>query len=382
MKNKRELELYIHIPFCARKCDYCDFLSFAAPESAYQEYTEKLMEEICYQSVCYSKYEIKSIFIGGGTPSVLPYGYLETVLNVVREYYSLRADAEITMEANPGTVTAQKLESCRRAGVNRISLGLQSADNTELKTLGRIHTFEDFLKSYQLVREWGFRNINVDLMSALPGQTLPSWKRTLRKVTMLKPEHISAYSLIVEPDTPFYARYKDAPELLPDEKTEREIYYLTRDYLKQKGYERYEISNYAKPGYACRHNVGYWTGTEYLGVGLGAASYIKNFRFHNTRNMGEYLALDMHGQEAGHILDEELEIKDKMEEFMILGLRMTKGVSGSAFIERFGQNMWNVYAHVLPGLIEEGLIEAKAPYVRLTDFGLDVSNRVFERFLF
>lgn len=381
MMSKRELELYIHIPFCVRKCDYCDFLSTAAPQSCYQEYTEKLMEEICYQSVFYKEYVIVSIFIGGGTPSVLPIGYLETVLDVVRENYTVRNQIEVTIEANPGTLTEEKLASYRRAGITRISLGLQSADNSELKSLGRIHTFEAFLISYQMVRQFGFNNINVDLMFSIPGQTMESWKNTLRKVVMLKPDHISAYSLIIEEGTAFFERYGQSPEDLPDEDLDRELYYFTREYLGKMGYERYEISNYAKPGYECRHNIGYWTGTEYLGIGLGATSFIREFRFHNTREMNEYLALDMREPHIGHILDEKLELKDKMEEFMIMGLRLTKGVSGSAFIEKFGQNMWNVFSHVLPGLVEQGLLEIEAPYIRLTEFGQDVSNLVFERFL-
>ena len=379
MMNKRELELYIHIPFCARKCDYCDFLSFAAPESIYREYTEKLMEEICYQSVSYKEYEIVSIFIGGGTPSVLPYGYLETVMAVVREHYSVSPEAEITVEVNPGMITAEKLESYRRGGINRISLGLQSADNNELKALGRIHSFEDFLRSFQLVRQAGFGNINIDLMSAIPGQTAESWKNTLRKVVMLRPEHISAYSLIVEEGTPFYERYGEDGKGLPDEETDREMYHFTKAYLAEKGYARYEISNYARPGYACRHNIGYWTGREYLGVGLGASSYIEETRFHNTVDLSDYLSLDMLQGMKGYIIDEQLDEQDQMEEFMILGLRLTKGVSGDDFLQKFGQNMGDVFSHVLPELLKEGLLEMDAPDIKLTEFGLDVSNQVFGR---
>ena len=381
MMNKRELELYIHIPFCAKKCDYCDFLSFAAPESVYRAYTEKLMEEICYQSVSYKEYVVVSIFIGGGTPSVLPYGYLETVMSVVRENYDVSPQAEITVEVNPGTITADKLVSYQRGGINRISLGLQSAVNTELEALGRIHSFEDFLRSYQLVRQAGFQNINVDLMSAIPGQTLDSWKNTLRKVVMLRPEHISAYSLIVEEGTPFYERYGKDGTGLPEEDVDREMYHFTKSYLAEKGYERYEISNYAKPGYACQHNIGYWTGREYLGVGLGASSYIEDTRFHNVEDLKDYLALDMMQKRCGDIVDEQLDEQDKMEEFMILGLRLTRGVSGSEFIEKFGQNMWNIYSRVLPELLKEGLLEMDAPYIKLTEFGLDVSNQVFGRLL-
>lgn len=381
MMNKKELELYIHIPFCAKKCDYCDFLSFSAPESVHREYTEKLMEEICYQSVSYKEYELVSIFIGGGTPSVLPYGYLEIIMGVVRENYRVSPEAEITVEINPGMITADKLDSYKRGGINRISLGLQSTDNKELKALGRIHSFEDFLKSYQMVRQAGFQNVNIDLMSAIPGQTLETWKNTLRKAVMLKPEHISAYSLIVEEGTPFYERYGQNGEGLPEEDVDREMYHFTKTYLARMGYERYEISNYARTGYACEHNIGYWTGREYLGVGLGASSYIEDTRFHNTRDLQDYLSLDMLQGGTWHIVDEQLGIRDKMDEFMILGLRLTGGVSGNDFIEKFGQNMWNIYSQVLPELLKEGLLEMDAPYIKLTEFGLDVSNQVFGRFL-
>ena len=232
-----------------------------------------------------------------------------------------------------------------------------------------------------MVRQAGFQNVNIDLMSAIPGQTLESWKNTLRRVVMLRPEHISAYSLIIEEGTPFHRRYGDDGAGLPDEDTDREMYHFTKSYLAEKGYERYEVSNYTRPGYACGHNIGYWTGTEYLGVGLGASSYIEDTRFHNCRILREYLTMDMLNPGAGHIVDEQLSIHDKMDEFMILGLRLTKGISGSEFIEKFGQNMWNVYSDVLPELMKEGLLEMDAPYIKLTEFGLDVSNQVFGRFL-
>lgn len=385
--NKKELELYIHIPFCARKCAYCDFLSFAVPERTYRGYMDKLIEEIYGQSLCFSDSSVTSIFLGGGTPSILSPDLIEELFAVIHQCFSIAEDAEITIEANPGTLTMEKLEVYRESGINRLSLGLQSADDQELKILGRIHTFDDFLKSYQRARQAGFTNISVDLMSALPGQDVHSWKNTLRKVTMLKPEHISAYSLIIEEGTPFYERYgegegngMDWPRL-PDEDTDRRMYQMTKEILAAQGYDRYEISNYAKPGYACRHNIGYWTGVDYLGLGLGASSYIGGYRYRNVTDMREYLSLNLHiaGRAARDI--QELTMREKIEEFMFLGLRMMKGVSGNEFLLRFGRNMWKLYDPVLKRLEAQGLIRIEASRVRLTDRGIDVSNRVFCEFL-
>lgn len=381
---KRPLELYLHIPFCARKCAYCDFLSGVAVRTTHRLYVEQLIQEIACQSAYYQGYGVTTVFLGGGTPSILEAEEIQAVMEAVRWYFDLQPDAEITIEVNPGTVTMEKLQVYRDCKINRISIGLQSADNEELKTLGRIHTYEDFLKTYERVRQAGFTNVNVDLMSALPGQTLGSWKNTLKKVMMLKPEHISAYSLIIEEGTLFFEKYNGHPELLPSEEEEREIYYLTRELLREQGYERYEISNYAKPGYECRHNVGYWTGVEYLGLGLGASSYIQGFRFHNETELDTYIKIAMNSRDADEKLHQDitsLSLQERMEEFMFLGLRMIRGVSGSEFYERFGHNMWNVYGDVFRKLQEQGLIEVNMPWVRLSDFGIDVSNYVLSEFL-
>lgn len=379
--NKKELELYIHIPFCARKCAYCDFLSFAAPERVYQEYVEKLMEEIYGQSADFQDYVVSSIFLGGGTPSILPAELVEALFVVLYDCFDIARDAEITIEANPGTLTMEKLQTYRRCGIDRLSIGLQSADDEELRTLGRIHCFDDFLKSFQRARQAGFTNINVDLMSALPGQSVQSWKNTLRKVMMLKPEHISAYSLIIEEGTPFYERYHEDQSTFPDEDMDRDMYHLTKELMAAQGYQRYEISNYAKPGYECRHNIGYWTGVDYLGLGLGASSYTHGFRYHNVTDLDEYLSLDLSQAGAAARDIQELSLKDKMEEFMFLGLRLMKGVSGSEFFQRFGVNMWNVYGEVFARLKAQGLIEEQLPKVRLTEMGIDVSNAVLCEFL-
>lgn len=393
----------MHIPFCARKCAYCDFLSFPGNVQMQRDYTDKLLEEIKYQSAGTGDYQVVSVFIGGGTPSILKTEDMAEVLNALKTHFDIHPDAEITMETNPGTVTAEGLSSYRSAGVNRISMGLQSADDKELRYLGRIHTYDEFLKSYQRVRMAGFDNVNVDLISAIPGQTVDSWKNTLKKVTMLKPEHISAYSLIVEEGTPFYDRYGEHVEMesyamttderrhlmalpdLPDEDSEREMYYLTQEFLKEQGYDRYEISNYSKKGYECRHNIGYWTGMEYLGLGLGASSYMNGCRFHNTADLNDYRNARFDQEEDfNRMLKQELErlsIDEKMEEYMFLGLRLTRGVSAHEFVSNFGQNIRNVYGQILEGLERDGLMEFKDGYYRLTLRGIDLSNYVMSQFL-
>ncbi len=381
MMNKNALELYLHIPFCAMKCAYCDFLSFRAPERVYREYGEKLVEEIYSRSGAFVDRQVTSLFIGGGTPSIMPAQLMSEVLSVLHNCFNFSEDAEVTIEANPGTLTMDKLETYLEGGINRLSLGLQSADDNELRTLGRIHSYDEFLKSFQRARQAGFTNINIDLMSGLPGQTVQSWKHSLRKILMLKPEHISAYGLIIEEGTPFYERYADHPEELPDEDTDREMYHLTRTLLKEQGYHRYEISNYAKPGYECRHNIGYWTGADYLGLGLGSSSYINDHRFHNPADRNEYMNLNLLDPNAPICDLQELSHKDKMEEFMFLGLRMMQGVSGSEFLGRFGENMWNVYGEVIAKLAEQGLIAVESPFIRLTELGIDVSNYVLSEFL-
>ena len=381
MKNKQALELYIHIPFCVRKCAYCDFLSFPATERAHEEYVAKLIEEINGQSAGFQDYRVTSIFLGGGTPSILSADLMRDLFEALYQCFDIAVDAEISIEANPGTLTMEKLFMYHTCGINRISIGLQSADDEELKVLGRIHCYDDFLKSFQRARQAGFTNINVDLMSALPGQTVQSWKNTLRKVMMLKPEHISAYSLIIEEGTPFYDRYHADRSEFPDEEMDREMYHLTKEVMAAQGFRRYEISNYAKPGYECRHNIGYWTGVDYLGLGLGASSYTHGFRYHNVTDMDEYLSLDLSESGAAARDIQKLSEKEQIEEFMFLGLRMMRGVSGSEFFERFGLNLWSIYGEVFERLAAQGLLEVRKPEVRLTELGIDVSNMVLSEFL-
>lgn len=408
----KELELYLHIPFCERKCAYCDFLSAPADLLVRISYIKKLQEEIAYYGAQYGEYQVSSIFFGGGTPTILEGYQLAAILETVKEHFNITTDAEITVECNPGTLTAGKAEKLVQAGFNRLSMGLQSADDRELQLLGRIHNFAQFLESYDLARKAGFRNINVDLMSALPGQTLKSWQDTLQKVTALRPEHISAYSLIIEEGTPFYERFAEDerireegghPRLLPEEDVERQMYELTETFLHTKGYERYEISNYAKPGYECRHNCGYWTRKDYLGLGLGASSLVEHQRFQNTSDLKTYLEQEYSPQCEGqheriaetiqlqeetglsqtghHIHIEILDKKSEMEEFMFLGLRLMAGISRQQFEKKFQVTLNSVYGEVLRKLKGEQLIEEVAGYVRLTEHGIDVSNYVLAEFL-
>ena len=373
------MELYLHMPFCVRKCAYCDFLSFPTDQETQNLYTRRLREDIDAMGKKYGDIPVDTIFIGGGTPSVPDSALIVGIMEHVRKAFHVAEGAEISMEANPGTVTREKLTDYRRAGINRLSFGLQSANDRELKLLGRIHTWAEFLESFHLARECGFTNINIDLMSALPGQTRESWKDTLKRVTDLNPEHISAYSLIIEDGTPFGEKYgsEEGRKLLPDEDSEREMYHETKRFLRDCGYERYEISNYAKPGRACRHNIGYWTGLPYLGLGLGASSCMDGCRFAVNSDMKQYLE-----EKPGMFTDvEKLTKKDMEEEFFYVGLRMTAGVSLPEFERRFGVSAKDVYPGLMEMFVEEKAAVFQGDRFVLTDYGLDVSNYIMAQFL-
>lgn len=373
------MELYLHIPFCVKKCAYCDFLSFPSGQELQRQYAKRLMEDIDCMGKEYGDIPVDTIFIGGGTPSVPESRLIVDLMEHVNRAFQISDGAEISMEANPGTVTREKLKEYRRAGINRISFGLQSANDRELKLLGRIHTWAEFLESFALARECGFTNLNIDLMSALPGQTCESWKDTLKRVTDLEPEHISAYSLIIEEGTPFGEKYgsEEGRKLLPDEDSEREMYHETKRFLRECGYERYEISNYAKPGRECRHNIGYWTGVPYLGLGIGASSYMNGSRFAVSSDMQQYLE-----EKPGTFTDvEKLTKKDMEEEFFYVGLRMTAGVSLSEFERRFGMSAEEVYPGLMETFVEEKAAEFRGDRFVLTDYGLDVSNYIMAQFL-
>ncbi|MGB8452055.1 MAG: radical SAM family heme chaperone HemW [Anaerocolumna sp.] len=379
--QKKDLGLYIHIPFCVRKCDYCDFLSAPADEDTKNKYVKALIAEIKSYKLIGAEYLVKTIFIGGGTPSSLEGEAVADIMKAVRKVFTIsdveEDKTEITIEVNPGTISREKLYIYKSAGINRLSFGLQSVDNRELRLLGRIHTYETFEDNYKLARELGFLNINIDLMSGLPGQTLKEWLKTLEKVIALRPEHISAYSLMIEEETPFYDRYGEG-EL--DEELDREIYAKTKKYLEDAGYNRYEISNFAKEGFACRHNTAYWTGKEYLGLGLGASSLLKHMRFHNEENMASYLILSKKYMDIRKEA-KRLTRKEQMEEFMFLGLRMCAGVRKDEFNRRFGQSIQAIYGDIIKRSETEGLLKEKMGKLYLTDKGIDVSNMVMSRFL-
>ena len=379
---KKNISLYLHIPFCVRKCRYCDFLSFSdCSYTRQKEYVTALQEEIRAWKEAAENYQVRSVFLGGGTPSVLLDGFVGEIFQTLYEVWDISANAEITIEANPGTITRQKLIEYRTCGVNRLSMGLQSTVNQELQCLGRIHTYEQFLANYKMAREEGFRNINVDLMSALPGQNLHSYGQTLARIVKLEPEHISAYSLIIEPGTPF-AEDTEILKQLPSEEAERRMYHYTNVILQSLGYERYEISNYSKPGYACYHNQVYWTGGEYLGLGIGASSYWNEMRFHNTENPEKYIQ-KIKGKQIEAIREDIIPDtrRSRMEEFMFLGLRLMRGVSATDFEERFGITMQEQYGTVIDNYVEQGYLTWNQERLRLTERGIDVSNRIMADFL-
>lgn len=382
--GKKPLSIYLHIPFCVRKCLYCDFLSAPASADTIEYYVNLLLREMQAASDRgqLRDYEVATIFMGGGTPSLLAPGQINRILCKLRTVVSVREDAEITMEMNPGTVTKEKLADLKHIGINRISIGVQSLQDDELVLLGRIHRAAEVYRLWEWTEQLQFRNRSLDLMSGIPGQTAESFLDTLEAATALGPEHISAYSLIVEEGTPFYAMYPDG---VVDEETDRKLYALTKEVLKKHGYERYEISNYAKAGYACRHNLTYWTRGEYLGFGLGAASLMGDIRFRNADDMAEYERhigmRETRDLPSSYAQWESLSVKDRMAETMFLGLRLTKGVSEQAFYEQFGRSMYEIYDRVLQKHIENGLLVHKDGAFFLTEHGLDVSNYVMADFL-
>lgn len=399
-KNKRPLGLYLHFPFCVRKCRYCDFLSFPSDEAGREIYLERLKEEIKARGAIYQDYNIETLFIGGGTPSLMTGQQLTELLDTVRVSFHVSPVGEWTMECNPGTTDAETLRIYRNAGINRLSFGLQSMNDEELKYLGRIHTAKQFAENYQAARRVGFENINIDLMSALPGQTTASWLDTLNKAAAFEPEHLSAYSLIIEEETPFWDLYGDdrsgeadmdgiiadggggqqgkaAILTLPDEDSERQMYHLTKRSLAEKGYERYEISNYARKGFECRHNLIYWQRKDYLGLGLGAASMVGNRRFSNVSDMTSYM------HDWSYCQEEILDRKAQIEETMFLGLRCTAGVSDRMFTEKFGQSMMDIYGDIIRKYLSEGFLIYNPSDGRLafSEAGTDVSNWILSDFL-
>lgn len=378
---KKDLSLYIHIPFCIKKCAYCDFLSWSGDKDQKEEYVRDLEQEIRSYKTFAADYQVSTVYFGGGTPSILETGQIERIMGALRQTFRIEKKAEITLEMNPGTARKEKLKVYRQLGINRLSIGIQSVKNENLKLLGRIHTYEDFLESYHMAKEAGFDNISGDLISSLPGQTLEEWKEELEILIRTPLEHLSVYQLIIEEGTEFYERYGEHEELLPDEETSREIYLWTGEYLENQGFRQYEISNYARAGKESRHNLRYWERKDYLGLGLGAASMIRNMRMSNTRDWEKYRT----GCRDPRKIREEVEFLEEprqIEEFMFLGLRKTRGVSRKEFRRTFGKDLDLIYEKTLKKYLENGMLQESGDRIFLSEEGILLSNQIFADFLF
>ena len=383
--SMKELGLYIHIPFCKQKCYYCDFVSYAKNEKFFERYIGALLEEM-NNFFDNNDVEIKTIYIGGGTPSIIDAKYIEEIMNFFKEKDLLKKTKEITIEVNPGTVDEEKIKCYKKAGINRLSIGLQSTDDNMLKKIGRIHCYKDFLNTYKFAKEAGFDNINVDIMIGLPEQKISNVKNTLEEIINLEPEppkHISVYSLIVEENTPIEKMINDGTLELPDEENERNMYWYVKNFLELNGYNHYEISNFAKDGYESIHNSDCWKQKEYIGFGVAAHSFIDDVRFGNTSNLDEYLRnCENKDFENNRIIDEvEKDLFSKEQEFMLVGLRMIDGVSIQAFKNKFGENPIFIFKSELSKLVEDGLLMVDFDRIKLTNKGLDLANLVWEEFV-
>ena len=388
MKEK-ELGIYVHIPFCKQKCYYCDFVSFSNKEEYIEKYVETLEREI--DSYDLSNYNITTIYIGGGTPSRIPSEKIQEILEKIKQKISENQtrwkDIEITIELNPGTVEEEKIKKYKEIGINRLSIGLQSTNNKLLKEIGRIHTFEDFKNTYNLVKKVGFENINVDLMIGLPNQTISDVKESLNEIIKLNPTHVSVYSLIVEENTKMEQLINNKELQLPDEELERQMYWYVKNTLELSGYNHYEISNFAKKGKESKHNLNCWEQKEYIGLGLAAYSYLNGVRYGNTSNIEEYINVQdffnrSELEESGiRIVDEVQTLEDKRKEYMLLGLRKIEGVSIQKFKEKFVENPIFLFRKELEKLVNEELIAIDGDFIRLTNKGLDLANIVWEEFV-
>ena len=386
--EKRELGIYIHIPFCAKKCDYCDFISFPyqLQSEKIEDYIKTMEEEIDSYDV--TPFNVTTIYIGGGTPSIIPSQYIEEILLRIKQKLEKSENPtkwkqiEITIEVNPGTTNKTKLETYQKVGINRLSIGLQTTNNKLLKQIGRIHTYEDFLNTYQTAKGAGFENVNVDLMLGLPNQTIQDLKQSLEEVIALNPNHISTYSLIVEEGTPIAKKIEKGELVLPDEEIERQMYWMVKKKLEEAGYIHYEISNFAKKGYESKHNLACWNQEEYVGVGAAAHSYTNNVRYSNVCEIEEYINNYENNNETNNFIFHEKQTKDsKMKEFMLLGLRKINGIQVQEFKNRFGENPIYLYRKELNKLVNENLLEIDGDTIKLTKKGLDLANLVWEEFV-
>ena len=380
---KKELGIYVHIPFCKQKCNYCDFVSYTNKCQKIEEYIKCLKKEI--NLFDFNNYIVTTIYIGGGTPSFIESKYIKDIMNTVYEKVNkdnIDDNVEITIEVNPGTVNKEKLEDYKKIGINRLSIGLQSTNDKLLKEIGRIHNFKQFLDAYNLVKEAGFENINIDLMLGLPNQTIKDLKESLDAIIKLNPNHVSCYSLIVEEGTKLYEQVEKGEIELPDEELERNMYWYVKNTLELNGYNHYEISNFSKKKKESRHNMNCWNQEEYIGFGVAAHSYINNTRFSNTINVEDYITNINNGNNQKNVtIEEKQTLEDKKNEFMMLGFRKIDGVDISKFKEKFVDNPIYLYKEKLNKLVEEGLIEIDLNNIKLTNKGIDLANLVFEEFV-
>lgn len=364
--------LYIHIPFCKKKCKYCDFQSFSGCEKDFSAYLDALTDEMSE----YKGEKVDSVFIGGGTPTLLDAESLNILLRAISSNFILAENTEFTIESNPKTLTPEKLSVLKGCGVNRLSIGVQSFNDTELSAIGRIHNAEAAAAAFKMARECGFGNINLDIMFSLPKQTRESFEKTLNEVIELNPEHISCYSLILEEGTPLFDEVQSGKVSLPDDETDRKNYELACEKLKNAGYIQYEISNFASTGFECRHNIKYWDCDEYIGLGVSAHSYYKGKRFSNTLSLTEYLKGSYRSGEKDVLTD-----RDKISEFMIMGFRKTKGIKKDEFKKRFGRELKDVFGSETEKFKKAGLMAENGEYIYLTPEGVNVSNSILCEFV-
>ncbi len=387
----KDVGIYVHIPFCMKKCFYCDFISYENKDELKNEYVKYLLREIeqvgignkeDYKNDLDDLVRVRTVYFGGGTPSYIDSKDIVDILNTIKRNFSLIENCEITLEINPGTVDEQKLQDYYNSGINRISIGLQETNNYLLSLIGRVHNFQQFLETYKIARKIGFNNINVDLISALPNQTIDDIKKTLDIITDLNPEHVSVYSLILEEGTKLAKMVEDKILNQPDEKIEREIYWFIKEKLEKNGYNHYEISNFSRTGYESKHNLDCWNQNEYMGFGVSAHSYTNSIRFSNIESIEEYITNIRNCEEYKNLIFHEKQDQDsKMKEYMMLGLRKINGIKINEFKNKFFQNPVVVFKKELNKLVNEGLIEVDEEFIRLTKNGIDFANIVWQDFI-
>lgn len=371
--------IYVHIPFCKSKCKYCDFISFTCSENKIEKYFDILVKEIESKKNCTNK-QVTTIYIGGGTPSFPDSKYIVKIVNTIKNTFQISKDCEITIEVNPGTITREKLLDYKNVGINRISIGLQSTNDRILKLIGRIHTYKEFLNTYNLVQDVGYNNINIDLMLGIPTQTISELEDSVKKVIELNPKHISIYSLIVEDNTQMKKLIDNGELALPSEEIERKMYWKAKKLLEHNGFNQYEISNFSKKEYESKHNLDCWNQEEYVGVGVAAHSYLSRKRFSNIESLEEYIKNE-NDFEKNVIINEIQNKEEQAKEYMMIGLRKIRGISISEFEKKFRINPLFYFRFEINELVEKSLIEVDLDTIKLTSKGLDFANLVFEKFI-